>query len=345
MTSQPADDFGFLIALPYPVMVVSGALTIARANDAAEMLFDRALSGLDMTRILNQPEALDCVSTASKSGGMQSCDIVLSQGTQRNYKLSAAPLGRDRLIVISLLDISASLAAERARSQFVANVSHELRSPLAALMGAVETLQGPARNDPDAQAQFLQLMQIEAQRMSRLVGDLLSLSKLESKEHILPNGEVDIERCLRQVKSSLEASQSEYQGRINLSFVSDIPKAVGSSDELIEVFQNLIENALKYSAVTSSVDVSAQVKSSRSDERKSLIVITVKDSGDGVEETHIPRLTERFYRVDKGRSREKGGTGLGLAITKHIVNRHRGRLHIASRIGYGTTVTVSLRGA
>lgn len=343
MNEISPDIFGFLPTLPYPVMVVTPQLRIVQANQAAEQLFEQKLMNVDMIRILRQPDAMSCVNQAALSGAEQSCDLILWRNTQRTFKMTAAPLGQTGLICVSLLDISASIAAERSRSTFVANVSHELRSPLAALLGAVETLQGPAKNDPAAQEQFLNLMQNEAQRMSRLVGDLLSLAKLESQEHIRPDGRVDVLQLIKSVESSLSASHPDYQNRIKVVADDDILPIIGTSDELTEVFQNIIENALKYSAATSPVDISVQAKRSRAKSGQNLVIVTVTDYGDGIEDIHIPRLTERFYRVDKGRSREKGGTGLGLAITKHILNRHRARLHVASQIGEGTTVTVTLR--
>ncbi|MBL4870549.1 MAG: GHKL domain-containing protein, partial [Robiginitomaculum sp.] len=274
---------------------------------------------------------------AVKTGKLKTCDLILHLQTPRTYKASAAPLvglGND-CILFTLIDVSAEIDAEKSRSTFVANVSHELRSPLTSLMGIVETLQGPARDDVKARANFLNLMQGETERMSRLVGDLLSLSKLEAKEHLPPDGQVDITKLLRRIMTVLSESKSAYKNRVSLDVPEDLPPIVGDADELTEVFQNLIENALKYSEPKSIVAVSA-VQSTDS------ITITINDEGEGIAPEHLPHLTERFYRVDKGRSREAGGTGLGLAITKHILNRHRGRLSIKSKVGVGSEVSVTL---
>ena len=202
-------------------------------------------------------------------------------------------------------------------------------------MGIVETLQGPAHDDVAARDNFLSLMQGETERMSRLVGDLLSLSKLEAKEHLPPDGQVDIPKLLRRIMTVLSESKAEYKNRIVLDVPKNLPLITGDPDELTEVFQNLIENALKYSEPKTKVDVCVTQSQNK-------ITITIKDQGEGIAPEHLPRLTERFYRVDKGRSRETGGTGLGLAITKHILNRHRGRLSIKSKIGVGSSVSVIL---
>ena len=218
----------------------------------------------------------------------------------------------------------------------MANVSHELRSPLTALSGVVETLQGPAKNDEKARDRFLSLMQGETDRMIRLVGDLLSLSKLESKEHVLPVDRVDLKATIKRVIAVLSESMPIYKGRVDFTVPETDIVISGDRDELTEVFQNLIENALKYSPPDSKVAVDITPE----EDRPSKVSVMVKDQGDGIAKEHLPRLTERFYRVDKGRSREIGGTGLGLAIVKHILNRHRARLTIDSELGVGTQVRV-----
>jgi len=324
-------------ALPHPALILDFDYKIQNANSAAESLFDTELSGMDFVRVLRQPEAIDCLNKTVKTGALKTCDLVLHLQTPRTYKASAAPLvGLDGdCILFTLIDISAEIDAEKSRSTFVANVSHELRSPLTSLMGIVETLQGPARDDVKARDNFLSLMQGETERMSRLVGGLLSLSKLEAKEHLPPNGQVDIPKLLRRIMTVLSESKPAYKNRVFLDVPEDLPLIVGDEDELTEVFQNLIENALKYSEPRSTVAVSIAQSTNN-------ITVTINDEGEGIAPEHLPRLTERFYRVDKGRSREAGGTGLGLAITKHILNRHRARLSIKSKIGVGSSVRVAL---
>jgi len=328
-------------AIPNPAFVLGRNLIISCANLASERLFERPLAGQGFVHVLRQPEALACLNAAIETGEMHLCELVLKLPKSRTYQGSASSIGKapSSPILFTLIDISAELDAEKSRSTFVANVSHELRSPLTSLMGVVETLRGPARNDVKARDRFLDLMQGETERMSRLVGDLLSLSKLEAKEHLTPDGDVDIAKTVRRVIAVLSESTPVYKGRVNLNASEGSVSVIGDRDELTEVFQNLIENALKYSAPDTKVDVTIKQAGDNPDR----ITVTVKDHGDGIAPEHIPRLTERFYRVDKGRSREMGGTGLGLAITKHILNRHRARMRIDSELGQGTVVSVELR--
>ena len=324
-------------ALPHPALILTLDYKIKCANGFAESLFETKLAGLDFVRVLRQPGAIECLDKAVKTGKLKTCDLVLHLQTPRTFKASAASLasiGAD-CILFTLTDISAEIDAEKSRSTFVANVSHELRSPLTSLMGIVETLQGPARNDEKARDNFLDMMHGETRRMSRLVGDLLSLSKFEAKEHVTPKGEVDIPRLIRRVIAVLNESKPEYRNRIILNAPDGLPYITGDQDELTEVFQNLTENALKYSEPDTPVEV-------RVIQNEDTIKITIRDQGEGIAPKHLPRLTERFYRVDKGRSRETGGTGLGLAITKHILNRHRGMLSIESEIGVGSLISVTL---
>jgi two-component system phosphate regulon sensor histidine kinase PhoR len=292
------------------------------------------LGGQVFARILRQPEALACLNASLETKQLEICQLVLKVPTSRIYQGSAAPIGDH--VLFTLLDISAQLDAEKARSTFVANVSHELRSPLTAVAGIVETLQGPARHDEKARDRFLDLMQGETERMSRLVGDLLSLSKLESKEHVLPTERVNLIKTITRVIDVLSAATPTYKGRVRLQEPEAPLFVIGDHDELTEVFQNLIENALKYSPPASDVVVDLSLETMPAPQ----IIAQITDQGDGIAKEHLPRLTERFYRVDKGRSREMGGTGLGLAITKHILNRHRAKLTVDSEVGHGTTMSV-----
>lgn len=321
-------------ALPDPAFFVRQDFIIACANPPAEKLFDTQLKGELFARILRQPEAKGCLVAAYDSGELETCELTLRVPSNRVYKGSAAIVEDN--ILFSLQDISAKLNAEKSRSTFVANVSHELRSPLTALAGVVETLQGPARNDEKARDRFLRLMQGETERMTRLVGDLLSLSKLESKEHLLPVDRVDLQRTIKRVIAVLSESAPGHKGRVKFESSETDIFIAGDRDELTEVFQNLIENALKYSPPDSPVDIEMII-----DAVDSKVSVKIKDQGDGIAKEHLPRLTERFYRVDKGRSRKMGGTGLGLAITKHILSRHRARLTFDSELGQGTEVSVT----
>jgi two-component system phosphate regulon sensor histidine kinase PhoR len=210
--------------------------------------------------------------------------------------------------------------AEQMRADFVANASHELRTPLAALSGFIDTLRGHAKEDPDAREQFLSIMTVEAERMRRLIDDLLSLTRIEQNEHVPPSGEVSLEIVLREAVAALTPLASTDNIVLAISLTPNLPHAVGTRDELIQIFQNLIHNAIKYGKPGGH-------------------------DGEGIPPDAVPRLTERFYRVDVKRSREKGGTGLGLAIVKHIISRHQGRLTIESRPGQGSTFTVFLPAA
>jgi two-component system phosphate regulon sensor histidine kinase PhoR len=235
------------------------------------------------------------------------------------------------------------------RSDFIANASHELRTPISVLLGCIQTLRGSARDDPEAQAEFFGLMQTQAERMSRLVDDLLSLSRIELNEHTLPSEQVDVPHIVRQVVEALAFNAQARGIRIETDFPGELPTIPGDPDELSQVFQNLIDNAVKYGAEDSIVRITARV--ARDDIPPSLpgesacLAIAIRDHGEGIPPEHLPRLTERFYRVDTARSRELGGTGLGLAIVKHVVNRHRGALTIDSEPGEGSIFTVFLPAA
>jgi len=224
---------------------------------------------------------------------------------------------------------------EKMRADFVANVSHELRTPLTSVVGFIETLRGPARGDIDAQDRFLDLMEGQSNRMTRIVNDLLSLSRIEMNEHTAPSDDVPLRQIIATVADLLAPQANDRDVVIELDLDALEGTVIGHPDELTQLFQNLIENAIKYGGRGSTVRVSAKVV-------ENIASISVIDEGEGIPREHIPRLTERFYRVDTARSREMGGTGLGLAIVKHIANRHRGELTIQSEPGVGSTFTVTL---
>ena len=238
-----------------------------------------------------------------------------------------------------LHDTTALRRAERMRADFVANASHELKTPMAGIAGFIETLRGPARDDAVARERFLGIMAEQAERMRRLVDDLLMLSRIEQHEHARPDASIDLERVLRGVLDLLQLKASSRKVMLDLGIDDDLPAAVGDYDELTIVFQNLIDNAIKYAKPATTVRIAARPVG------KDRVAVSVSDEGDGIPAAHLPRLTERFYRVDAARSRQLGGTGLGLAIVKHVVNRHRGRLDIQSTPGKGSTFTVVLPSA
>jgi two-component system phosphate regulon sensor histidine kinase PhoR len=231
------------------------------------------------------------------------------------------------------------------RADFAANASHELRTPLASLMGFIDTLRGPAADDPPAQQRFLGIMAEQAARMNRLIDDLLSLSRIELVEHQAPAERVDLTELLEGLVAGFEPRLAEHGLTLDMDLAPALPAVLGDADQLAQVAQNLLDNALKYGREGGAVRLVAAPAAGPRWPARPGVVMTVADRGHGIPREHLPRLTERFYRVDTGRSRAIGGTGLGLAIVKHIVNRHRGQLAIDSEEGVGTTVSVWLPAA
>ena len=246
-----------------------------------------------------------------------------------------------------LSDRTRERSLEKMRADFVANSSHELRTPLASLIGFIETLRGPAADDPAAQQRFLGIMAEQAARMQRMIADLLSLSKIEISEHQPPEELLELRPLLERIVAGMEPMLKESATRMEVAIPPDLPQVPADADQLAQVFTNLLDNALKYGKRGGCIRLVAAHAMSDPRFEAGGVLVSVGDEGMGIAREHIPRLTERFYRVDKGRSRAVGGTGLGLAIVKHVVSRHRGRLVIDSVEGKGTTVTVWLpsRGA
>jgi two-component system, OmpR family, phosphate regulon sensor histidine kinase PhoR len=263
--------------------------------------------------------------------------------TERTFEVHIGPLQSDVAdpavqagVVLFFRDLTSARRLEAMRADFVANASHELRTPLASLLGFIETLQGPARDDAKARERFLDIMKGQAQRMKRLIDDLLSLSRIEMRAHLSPTQTVDLASIASQMVETLSPLAKE-RGVVIKAVLPDRPVLVlGDRDELLRVAENLIENAVKYGESGGRVDVAV----ARTEGPAPQIAFSVQDYGPGIAPEHLPRLTERFYRVDVVQSRDKGGTGLGLAIVKHIVNRHRGHLDIASDPGQGARFTV-----
>ena len=252
------------------------------------------------------------------------------------------PFASQVTVLLALHDITAVKRSEQMRADFVANASHELRTPLSTLIGFIDTLRGPARDDPKAQHRFLAIMDDQAHRMSRLVDDLLSLSRIELDEHTPPRGEVELPTVLAAVLTSLDLRAREREMTVAVDMEPNLPRVVGDEDQINQVVQNLIDNAIKYGRAGTVISVSVARGPLDESNPAPAVVVTVSDTGDGIAREHLPRLTERFYRVDPARSRAVGGTGLGLAIVKHILSRHRGRLTIESERGQGSTFTIAL---
>jgi two-component system phosphate regulon sensor histidine kinase PhoR len=342
-----------LDALPDPVLVLDSQRRIAIANLAARDLLGAEIESTSLLAVLRQPAlltALDALARGEAPEPLEMPDIAGHSLVAEMQPIdpSGAEIGRT-LIVFH--DVSNLRRAESLRSDFVANVSHELKTPLATLIGFLETLKGPARNDEQARSRFLDIMLTEAQRMSRIVADLLSLSRIELNEYQPPEGEADLKRLLASVVDGLTLKAEARGIVIRTPDPTRLPRVPGDADELTQVVQNLVDNALKYCRDQAVVTVSAEIITDPALLRlhlphpkgvKAAVALSVNDQGPGIAREHIPRLTERFYRVDTARSRDLGGTGLGLAIVKHIVNRHRGKLEIQSVLGQGSTFTIYL---
>jgi len=336
-------------AMPLPAVVIGANERIEAANASAQALLGQGIEGRHFITALRQPALLDCIESCLRDGLARKADFLTTENTQDlTYRVSCAPVTtregalRGRGVMVAFEDVTHLEKAGRMRRDFVANVSHELRTPLTALLGFIETLKGAARQDPAAQQRFLGIMESEAARMNRLVGDLLSLSRVEADERVRPTDRVDMKALLQSTVSGLVPLAADAQARIALHLPECSVIIPGDEDQLRQVFTNLAENAIKYGGRDCEVSITLSSPAYEPRLRVPGVEITVSDTGPGIDEIHIPRLTERFYRVDSHRSREMGGTGLGLAIVKHIVNRHRGRLRIDSAPGQGSQFKVIL---
>jgi two-component system phosphate regulon sensor histidine kinase PhoR len=332
-------------ALPMPVILVGPDERIAATNAAAARLVATGAEGRHYITALRQPAMLDCVEQTLRDGRHRTTRYLGAEGGRdTSWHVTAAgvvfPEGQG--VLLTFEDVTAVEEAGQMRRDFVANVSHELRTPLTALLGFVETLKGAARDDPVARDRFLGIMEREAGRMAQLVNDLLSLSRVEQEERVRPMTPVDLNPLVESVVAAFEPMAAQGGNRLNVVLPSDPVQVPGDAEQLRQVLANLIENALKYGRPGGQVDVTLSSPAMEPVLRNAGVRLTVADEGDGIAPHHIPRLTERFYRVDSHRSREVGGTGLGLAIVKHIVNRHRGRLRIESEPGKGSRFTVIL---
>lgn len=332
-----------LDGLPDPLIAVDRARRITHINAKAEALFGTQAVGRDLASVLRHPQALAAVDASLAGGEASTVEFIRSDRVETVQIVHVVrleqPAGDGTAVLLAFHDVTALRRTERMRADFVANASHELKTPISTLLGFIETLRGPAREDEAARDRFLAIMDEQAQRMARLVNDLLSLSDIELREHNRPEHAVDAASVLRSVIDMFELRARQRGVTLNLEVESANTQVLGDRDELGQVFQNLIDNAIKYSR--SGGVVRCRIEHAAPDGGDGLRIAVI-DQGEGIAESHLPRLTERFYRVDDARSRKLGGTGLGLAIVKHIVNRHRGQLQIDSTVGEGTTVSVIL---
>ena len=350
-----------IAALPVPVLAVDAEARVFAANRAATGLLGDRLTDRPFVTVLRHPTIVQAVDTlldpaqsaaapsdmtqgGAEAGGYRSRVVISARGRDlpAEITVSALPMQNGPAVLVVIEDSSGIEEAVQLRRDFVANVSHELRTPLTAMIGFIETLRGPARDDPAARDRFLSIMETEAARMNRLVLDLLSLSRVESEERRRPSERLDLGRLVRAVAETLSQTAHAQGVTIRVEGADGPVPVEGDADQLTQVFHNLVENAVKYGGAGGEVILRIAAIAHDASLRGPAWAVAVIDRGEGIDERHLPRLTERFYRVDDDRSRQKGGTGLGLAIVKHIVSRHRGKLRIESQPGEGSCFTVIL---
>ncbi|MCA8867355.1 MAG: two-component sensor histidine kinase [Rhodobacteraceae bacterium] len=332
-----------IAAFPLPTLIIGRAEKVEILNSAAEILLGKNVVGRHFTTALRHPKLVDAVEHCLLDRAPRSVSYqVVENGSDAFYDVYLHEIAGAGLLLLSFQNMSDLAQAEQMRRDFVANVSHELRTPLTAVMGFIETLHSTARDDPIARNRFLGIMADEAKRMNRLVGDLLSLSRVEAVERVRPTARLDLRNILQTTLRNLNPMARNEN--VSLQFdPGQLPlHVIGDGDQLLQVFTNLVENAIKYGGRDQSVEITTLKRTHDPVLRSPAISVVVTDHGPGIDPIHLPRLTERFYRADSHRSRELGGTGLGLAIVKHILNRHRGRLKINSQPGQGSQFTVIL---
>ncbi|MCX8134504.1 MAG: ATP-binding protein [Roseococcus sp.] len=337
-----AADEAIVEALPDPLLVLGPDRALLRANRAARRLFGVGTGQSMVLALLRHPLMAAALDRALAEGAPQELDLTLPAAVTRELTAQVLPmhppLADGGRIVVVLTDRTAARAVERMRVDFVANASHELRTPLASIIGLIETLRGPAADDPAAQQRFLAIMAEQSERMRRLVDDLLGLSRVEASEHLPPSGTADVAALLRAEAAAMEPLFARRGVALRLALSEALPPAApADADQIAQVARNLLDNALRHARAEVALSAAPQDQGGRPG-----LVFAVRDDGPGIAPEHIPRLTERFYRVDRGRARSEGNTGLGLAIVKHIVNRHRGQLLIESAPGEGACFRVWL---
>jgi two-component system phosphate regulon sensor histidine kinase PhoR len=335
LIERSAADHALLERLPDPLFRLTRDGGIAWRNAGAVAAF-----GNETAVLLRHPDVRKALAEARLAAAPVRKSITLAVPVPRDLDATIIPVGEPAYLLIA--DRTRERSVEKMRADFVANASHELRTPLASLIGFIETLQGAAADDPQAQARFLVIMAEQAERMQRVIADLLSLSRIEINEHQPPEDILHLPPVLDRIVAGLEPILAATHTKIITEITDNLPPIPGDADQLTQVFSNLLDNAIKYGKRGGQIRLTARPAASDSRFEPTGILISVVDNGPGIAREHIPRLTERFYRVDKGRSRAVGGTGLGLAIVKHTINRHRGRLVIESAEGVGTTFTVWL---
>jgi two-component system phosphate regulon sensor histidine kinase PhoR len=364
---EPEQMSAVLEAMPDPTLLIDRHGRIASANAGARRMLGFATAGLRLSAVLRRPELLDAADAAVHDGAALAVDYEIAAPVEEHFRVFVAPvhLERGNAALMVFHDQTNAINTDRMRADFLANASHEIRTPLASLTLLLETLTGHAKNDPVAQERFLKMMHVQADRMRELIDDLLSLSKIELNEHVPPSDEVDLAPLVR---AMIEKLTPLAQGRkVTLSLSAEAPemKVIGDRSQLSQVAQNLLDNAIKYSPEGGKVEIALGLGEDREEaarragrqwddaSRISLlspppavgrryVFMRVSDSGAGIARRYLPRLSERFYRVERDEGTEQVGTGLGLAIVKHIVNRHHGGFIVESEPGRGSAFAVYL---
>ena len=333
--------------LPGPAVVLDRDGRVIAFNAAASAIAPSLRRGEAALITLRMPELVDAIRRATANRTQQRVEFFERVPLDRWLEAFVTPVklanigdARAEILLMTFNDLTPLRRVEEMRADFIANASHELRTPLAALLGFIETLQGTAKDDPVARAKFLTIMQGQATRMARLIDDLLSLSRIELNAHLQPNTPLDLAPIVRQVADGLQTLARDRDVTIKVATPPDPLIVLGDRDELIRALENLVENALKYGAAGKRIDITLARSQTRAGAPE--VRLAVRDYGPGIAPEHLPRLTERFYRVDVADSRAQGGTGLGLALVKHVLNRHGGRLTIESTSGAGATFTIYL---
>jgi two-component system phosphate regulon sensor histidine kinase PhoR len=341
--TKPVAAEALLDSLDDPIIVFDDSGKVLFANSASRALVGSDSEKKHISAVLRYPEILEGAERVLKGGSAESINFSVMVPVERHYKARIARyVNADRgLLILHFNDLTGIRRAEEMRADFVANASHELRTPLAAVSGFIDTLRGHAKDDAEARERFLEIMSVETGRMRRLIDDLLSLSRIELNEHNPPMDRVDLVSVVGDAAAALLPLADIDNVTLEIG-ESEPLWAIGDRDELTQVFQNLIHNAIKYGGDAGTVHVDFGTSPGAGRSAPAQVFASVRDEGEGIPREAIPRLTERFYRIDVKRSRERGGTGLGLAIVKHILNRHNGKLHIESVVGEGSAFIVSL---
>ena len=365
-----ADLAPLLEALPDPALLIDAENRIVSSNAAARRQMQFEARGQFLTSILRHPDVLEAVQAAVRDGETRAVEYESALQVERHMRCYVAPMnwGAERAAMLVFHDQTARISTERLRADFLANASHELRTPLASLTLLIETIAGPARDNTADRDRFLAMMQVQADRMRRLIDDLLSLSRIELDEHVPPSDRADLADVAREVIDALAPVAAERDVRIKLNAPDGPVAVVGERFQLAQVVQNLIDNAAKYTPAGGEVVVEIGQGGDREetcaragrrwDNANRVAILTpaaaanlsyayvrVEDSGPGIDEHFLPRLAERFFRVERELGNERGGTGLGLAIVKHIVNRHRGGFLVESQPGRGSAFAAYVESA